>query len=369
MSIASKPRRTKGTYSFRNFDQCWYSSITGKYLPLRDAAGNKIKGKNNEPAAKKAWHLLSLQVGLGQSGQTAPATVGEIVDAYLDDIKKRVAPTTYEKNKTQILGFLKYVGDTKPANSTTKSDLKDFLDSRPWGNNECNRAADTVVAAFFNAVNRELIAKNPLARFERKPRVARVTFISDKQEEVIMTVAQKMKSPLDNLIRFMILTGARPDEASRICAMHCEDSEVGVQVVLHEHKTARHTGQPRIIRCNKEASEMIRMLIKQHPEGPLFRSKTGQGWTEYSREGAMRRLRRRIEKEYGKGFLTYGPKREQIVLYSCRHTFAKRAILGGLSLEQVAALMDNSPAICQAHYANIASCGNELWSKLLSLSN
>lgn len=43
-------RRRRDGISFRAWDQCWYTSITGRKQPLLDEHGERIRGRHNEAA-------------------------------------------------------------------------------------------------------------------------------------------------------------------------------------------------------------------------------------------------------------------------------------------------------------------------------
>jgi hypothetical protein len=60
--MARQTRRTDGIF-YRSFDDSWYSSVTGDYRPLRNEVGDKIKGKDNEVEAKKAFYRAAIKAG------------------------------------------------------------------------------------------------------------------------------------------------------------------------------------------------------------------------------------------------------------------------------------------------------------------
>ena len=93
---------------------------------------------------------------------------------------------------------------------------------------------------------------------------------------------------------------------------------------------------------------MVRQQVAKYPTGKLFRDSKGRPWTTDTLGAAFFRLKRKLV-----GLkVTIG---HESVFYSCRHTFAKR-MLGGfwgaqVSLEILAGLMGNTPAVCFSHYA------------------
>jgi len=109
-----------------------------------------------------------------------------------------------------------------------------------------------------------------------------------------------------------------------------------------------HTGQKeRTIYVPEEIAEIVRGQLRRH-KGRVFRNEHGQAWTLDALESAFRRLKRRLQKK------EVTPD-EPLIPYTCRHTYAKR-MLGGfwgapVTLEVLAGLMGNTPAICRHHYA------------------
>jgi len=83
-------RRTDGIF-YRQWNNTWYSSITGKKLPLYDDQGQRIKGRHNEAAAKKAYArlLLAIEDGAGHAADTEP-DAGDIVADYVAYVQHRM---------------------------------------------------------------------------------------------------------------------------------------------------------------------------------------------------------------------------------------------------------------------------------------
>ncbi len=74
--------RRDGTH-FRNWDQSWYSSITGSQKPLLDADGNNIRGRHYEALAKSAFCRLAAAASHPSPYRTIMPTVDDVNLAYL----------------------------------------------------------------------------------------------------------------------------------------------------------------------------------------------------------------------------------------------------------------------------------------------
>ncbi len=88
--------------------------------------------------------------------------------------------------------------------------------------------------------------------------------------------------------------------------------------------------------------------MQENQGGPLFRDRRGKPWRYDNMKERFARLRKKLQ---AKGV----PIKDEDVIYSARHTFAKRQ-LGGFwtgkptSLAILAGLMGNSPEVCWRHY-------------------
>ena len=105
--MPKKKRRRDGIY-FRQWDQSWYSSVTGKQLPLRDEFGQKIKGREREPDAKKAYARLLLHPT--DAERQGALDVADIALDYLRRIKHDRAESYIQRAKRYLESFVSYVG-------------------------------------------------------------------------------------------------------------------------------------------------------------------------------------------------------------------------------------------------------------------
>ena len=359
--MASKTRRTDGI-SFRDFDSAWYSSVSGKYAPLRDEVGNKIKGRENEAKAKKAYHLAALE-----SGQVATSdiSIGQVFDRYLDYCKSDCSPEHYTTAKSRLTEFAGFVGDTRLASTLRRHELRNWIDSKKaWGANVTNCATQVVITAVNFAIERGWCKVNPFSKMKRPPQEFRVSFFSVEQEQAIME-ASAFSPEFQDFFRFLISTGCRPSEASKIEAQFCRETPQGMMVELAQHKTRKKTGRSKIITCGQEATAILRRLIVKTPQGKLFSSSKGNdyGTKRQAARATWRIVRKRVQDAKGKDFLP-----DSFVLYSARHTFATRCLAKGLSIAFVAALLGNSPMVCSRVYGHLEQVHSVLFTAVNSLS-
>lgn len=350
MATKKNSRRTDGV-SFRNFDGCWYSSVTGKYAPLRDESGNKIKGKENEPAAKLAFHRLACQTPTERQAVTVSSTtLAEVCERYLGFLQAKRSKSGYRRARIFLNDCVKFFGVDFQAANLKKRDVFNWIESHgeEWNNNTINRGIGCLCAALNRAVNHdEILTKNPIMGIERPATSAKVAIFKPEEEALILN---KANSAFAQLFLFLIQTGARPfSEATKITAKHLRETAGGLQVVFKEHKTSRKTGTDRVIYLNAEAANTLRFLASKYPEGPLFRNLQGNPWNEENAQQQIITLRGKLNL----------PK--NLSCYAARHTFATRKLAEGQSIAVVASLLGNTIAICQKHYGHLDLMGNVLW--------
>ncbi len=138
-------------------------------------------------------------------------------------------------------------------------------------------------------------------------------------------------------------SGARPCEVLTVEAKDFH-AEAGLWV-LHKHKTAHKTGKPRIIYLTPGLTALCRELAKRHPEGALFRRRSGKPFPPaYYLARLVRQLRRRLG------------MRESVTPYGMRHAFATDALANGIPDAHVAELLGHSgTAMLHRHYAHLTA--------------
>ncbi len=304
-------------------------------------------------------------------------TVKTACKLYLDHALASGAKSTYRQRAASLFDF--YSGLPAAARGKTKAERAKFkpihdgygtklvrdlkpLDIDQWlaahkSWDGCKRTKVQAVKRALNyCVRAGVLSRNPLKGYTVARSNIRKTYITPEQEKACYQFA---KPPLADAIKVCIRTGARYGcEFAKLTAEHVRVTDNGMEWRFspEESKTGRQTKKGRIIRIpNSEdtAREVIGIVERQmrlYPEGPLFRNGRGKPWTQTHLGAAFRRLRKRLARN--------GIKLDDnACMYSCRHTYAKRALAGfwtgkPTTIEVLAALMGNSREVCWAHYAD-----------------
>jgi len=348
----------------------WFRKGRGWYVgsePLKDPQGHHIKDRGAEQEAEKAYHVY--MAGQGAEGSEAEGngeaikadqgyTVKDVCFLYLKDCQNP-GTEVYCRKATLDLRYRllhdfcygrppkgkkvhKGYGDL----STTKLiglHVKEWFDAHKGWNGTRRAAFQALRRAVRYAVKLGIMTQNPIAGFKAGSAGKREAYFTEEQEKAIYLVASPA---LAEAIRVMIATGARPGEFAHLEARHVQETEDGQLWVYppKEHKTGWKTKRPRRIPVPTEIAALVRGKMKRHPKGKLFRNKREAPWTDTGMKTAFARLRVKLAE---KG-ITLDP---DCTCYGARHTYAKRAIAKGITIEKLAARMGNSPAVCWAHYA------------------
>jgi integrase len=267
-------------------------------------------------------------------------TVGKLVERYLADAQRRMAPNTFRVVRDFANSFAKASG-TLPADAVRKHHLEAWIAQHPtWGQTTEWDAKTRLVTLFHWAVDQELIPANHIRRI-RKPPVksrGRQALISPEDHARLIAGA----SPA---IRHVLLalhqTGSRPGEVIGVTAAEFYP-EQGLWV-LNKHKTA-HKGRQRIVYLTAEVTALCQQLAANYPEGPLFRTSSGKPW--YDSNYLAQRIRALCKRLGIRGIIAYG----------YRHGFATDALANGVPDAQVAELLGHSgTAMLHRHYSHLGA--------------
>ena len=205
-----------------------------------------------------------------------------------------------------------------------------------WVSPSTRRSVVSRVKQVFEfAVNQGLIVSSPIKGLKRGDDTVRMSVFTPAQSDALLANAQPAFA---TVLKVLLLTGCRPDE---ICRMKYEDmrEQDGLHAVI-DHKNQKNRmfkGQKRrVYLLFSEAKQILRDAMQQYPNGSLFRTKTGKGWSTATLEKAFREAAAKPAcKKLGLDrhevrTRTNGTevRRYEFVPYVCRHTFAYRLLSG-----------------------------------------
>jgi integrase len=342
------PRRS--TISYFPSRKAYYTQIDGMQNHLATGPKDEPDGPTYKAALRKFAALVC-----DSRADTAKDDnpVGLILARFLIHSKAHRRASTAKVKEKLFRPFASVYGELCMAELRHRH-VYEFLDrmrsgadGRKWGSQTCRLFVAVLQAAFNWAAKPgvELVTCNPLKGIERpgaKSR-SRECLIS---ADVHALLCQKASRFLRDALVCLENTGARPGE---LIAAHARDwrDDLGA-LVYHQdelrteedfaHKTS--DSKERVILFTGQALTVMRRLVRQHPSGPLFRSRTGKGYTG---DGLRRSF----------NFLCERLGLENVCLYSYRHTFATSWLRVNPNIDQLAAVMGNTPEVIRRNYAHL----------------
>jgi integrase len=312
---------------FRKQTGYWYTTIDGEQIKL---------SKDKTEARRMLYELLA---GKAEKAQTILPGFRKIADLYLEYCQQTQAHSSYINRKYYLARFLKYIGKKKVADLRPYH-VSDWMGENPQWNETSRATIKGYLLACLNwAVDEGHLKDHPLVRmkvgaFRRRERI----LTTDEKNRIREAIANNQD--LSDFILALELTGARPfSEMARVTAdmIHWE---TGV-IPLNKHKNAKK-GKKRTIYLTPALETLLQRKVKEHPNGPLFRTRRGNPWTSPALCWHLRRLEEDLQIP-------------PLVTYSWRHTFITDALAKGLTADLVAELVGNSPQSVARFYSHLES--------------
>ena len=195
--------------------------------------------------------------------------------------------------------------------------LKDYPQ---WNSTTKNNAIRAIVRAMNWAVRNRGLSHNPIARMEKPKPQTRTAIITEEEFDELLEHVKEGDRFRDLLI-VSYDSFARPFEIKDLRADQVQIEKCRAVINAKEAKK----GITRAIYFPTERSmEIIRRLVKEYPEGPIFRNARRGPWTAYSVHNRFDRLQKKIGKLHHQ--------------YAFRRGGITRAIINGVDSHVVAKL-------------------------------
>jgi integrase len=354
-SLASSPSRRKAQRKCK-YPGCrekshpvwWHASKQGWYVTLPDATrphGQRqfrlTKGWDQHDEALRQWHELQAKSPskgkVELRGEQMRAV--DLVNLLLDNLEPKLSRSRFGITKLFLTKFCDHMGKVTVAQLRIGgvARIEKWIASNSgWASPSTRRSVVSRVKQVFQfAVDQGLIVSSPIKRLKREDDIVRVSIFTQAQIDAILANAEPAFA---KVFKVLLLTGGRPDE---ICRMTKDDmrEQDGLHAVV-DHKNQKNKmfkGQKRrVYLLFAELKQNFRGAMDQYPSGPLFRTKTGKGWSVATFEKAFREAAAKPEcKKLGLDRHEVrtrsngtAVRRYEFVPYVCRHTFAYRLLSG-----------------------------------------
>jgi integrase len=282
---------------FRRADRkAWYCKVDRKFVRLH----------TDRKVARAEWERLIAEHD--DSAGPVP-TVRKLLKDYFAWLTSNRAGSTCKRRKWVLQSFSREHGTLK--SSTIKPHHVTMWVDHHWGDRSSTTRSDHIMmiqAAYSWGVRQGHLRYNPLARMEKPTRHIREDFVPVEDWGSLLNYC---RPPFDDLVRFVLLAGARPQEVRIIEAQHVKDNTIVLQLA---HSKGRRRN--RVIHLSVTARELVGRLCDRWPEGRIFRNEDGEPWTRYALNCRMKRLKAKT----GWKWLT---------MTSLRHSFAHAQVAAG----------------------------------------
>jgi integrase len=285
-------------------------------------------GKANRQQAHRELHRLMVREG---RADPSDLPTSDLLELFLRHVHGQV-----ERRERAAITYSRYVDFLSAASAAfghvKAGDLKPHHVERwaedpalGWGTTTRFNGITAVKAALRWSARRGYLPASPLADMAKPTPKRRTAVLTDDQIKAIIDAGPPSWS---ELVTALWLTGCRPSEVTTLTAAQV-DLAAGVWMVVN--KTRTKTGvELRPVPLVPDMVELSRRLMKQRPEGPIFRNSRDRPWTRNAMACRFRVLR---------GELGLGP---EATAYAIRHRYAREGLRLGLSSSELAALMGHS---------------------------
>ena len=357
-------RGRKSSIRYYESKNGYFTQFEGKKYRLSTGPKDGPTGPTFLEALDKFKKMMELAHAPQAGNQN---TMRTIVELYLRHIDETMKPKTATHRRFFLLPFLSYdktaemrVGDLKKP--YVESYIAYMKEPRPhkhcpkrmirWHSGGVRNFICGLQACLNWAVNQGLIPANPLKGLE--PPIARSRGGECRvTPEIHQKALQASKSDFRQLLIVLEATGCRPAELFNAEGRHFDEGLGGLIYRgcshLKEGETSHKTSnkdKDRIIFLNGEALELVKELVKKYPEGPLFRTRErkrcpSSKWTEDTIHKRIRRLRKKMGLPAA------------FSLYSYRHELHTAYLEAGGGIDDLAAIMGNTPQVIRRHYSHL----------------
>jgi integrase len=353
----------------------WFATFNGERIRL--TTGPK---KETEQEAKEKYDAEQGARKVEVAGDRN--TVWAVLNAYLLECENRVkneemAANTLKLHKYLILPFTNKYGLT-PVRDLRPQHVTDWLacmrETRKnekmkrefkWTDGTVKRARAVLKTAFIWATEEAgLISRNPLSRKgktkrekrrRRRPVESRLAIHDTEHNQLLVQARRRTKKDFYNLLLFLYRTGARPAEMYRAKASEWDEKRKAFVIKALPEERGRYKlaylGEDRVIYIPDDLVPLVKELMVEYPEGPIFRTESGEPWktnTLCARFVSIRKAANRAADADGILHVRKG-----VTAYSYRHAYVTRWIKEDRPIHKLCELLNTSPDMVRQHYSHL----------------
>jgi integrase len=320
----------------------WYSfEFQGRRIQESSGFANKKRAIDAESIRRAG--LLERRAGFTRI--KLPPRFEEFVSVFLVWSKQQHLPKTYQLHDNNCKSLKRYF-DGKWLDEITPGMVEDFklarVQEKRWGEEEeraisgvtVNRALATLRLLFNYAERCGYRVPNPVKglEFYKEPKHIRVISL---EEEIAYFAAASQ--PLKDISRIILETGMRPDEVFRIEFANVDFSQRTIFNTFGKTPAAR-----RKLTMTNEVYSILKGRAASNKSRYAFPSGT-----------SLDRPIARVHKAHY-GAVARAGIQPRFILYDLRHTYASRAVMAGVDLPTLAALLGHTNIQMSMRYVHPA---------------
>lgn len=287
--------------------KAWYAQISGKRVLL-------VRGPEDDPSVRAQAHQrFADHVKRLQRIGALPLNPGEVYSVKtLGNLfltaKRSSAANTVKNYKMVVDSFVRDYGDMA-AEEITLAHVRAWTDANKWSDGTIHSHLTILKTWWAWAAEEEHIPVNTLRKLKRPPASVRQR-IPSSAEAMAFLRCEKPRELQDVLVA-LYATGCRPCE---VYAVTAADISFEPRCWKLHSKTTRATGRIRVVYFPPWLTPLLKKLIEQSPEGPIFRSPNGRPWNGTMVSKCVARIR--------------GPHKipDHVTPGTLRHVFATEAL-------------------------------------------
>lgn len=287
------------------------------------------------------WHA-KVRAGGDPSGDRKEMrdspTVSELCDRYLElHARPKKKPKSIQGDESAIRRLIKPALGAMKVSAVRRSDIEQFHRSLRSTPPMANRLV-ALLSKMFNLAERwgcRQSHSNPCRGIEKYREYSREKFLTAEEIgrlEIVLAKHEPMNPWMANLIRLLVLTGARRGELETLKWAHVEldpgrlrlpDSKTGAKVIV----------------LSARAAEILRRLPRVKDNAYVFPGKKAG-----KQVNGLSKFWQRVRKQ---------AMLEDVRLHDLRHSFASQAVMNGASLPMIGALLGHRSTATTARYAHL----------------
>jgi integrase len=259
----------------------WYRKSKGQWYIQHH--GRQIALGRGKREAMRAYHRL-----MDRGGPTGDMPVRKLLDAYHNWLKANRAESTVTRREPLLTGFGMSISATLKIRDLKGYHVDAWIEQDHADSNSTTRniLITTIKTAMSFAVKQGYADANPIASMEKpRPEVRQEFLPAETWPQVLAMASGSFK---DFLI-VMLDSGARPQEMFRFEAKHYKNSRFILPIAKSKGKT-----RSRVVYLPELSRSIVEQLIKQYPEGNLFRNSKGIAWNADSIKCRFTRLKEKL---------------------------------------------------------------------------